>query len=207
MSDELPIKFGVREEWLNNAATLLNQMIFKFESEDLPGLYGKDLGDLKISCGFPLGSRGSAKKLGQCLSASTSESGMTEIYISPTVSDPTTVLGILHHEMLHYMVGVSNGHDSEFKRGMRMTGLQGKPTSTYPTHYTIETYKEIINLIGGYPHSKVTIPERGSVGSNLLKIYCKDCGYTARTTQKWLDLSGPAICPKHNTRMCVEVKS
>ncbi len=34
--------------------------------------------------------------------------------------------------------------------------------------------------------------------TRLKKVYCRHCGYTARVTQKWLDLGVPA-CP---TRGC-----
>ena len=197
-------RFSIREEWLNHAAALLNEMIFGHKGPTNT-IWNKDLKDLKISCGFPLGSRGSAKKLGQCLSSSTSESGLTEIYISPTLSDPVQVLSTLHHEMLHYMVGVDEGHGRVFRSGMNRTGLVGIPTATVPTSVSKMKYNEIISLIGDYPHSKVTIPERGSVGSNLIKVHCVSCGYIARTTQKWLDKAGAPHCPTHMTAMTIEI--
>lgn len=206
MEEESNIKFPIREQWLSHAAELINEMVFGYKSPEEPGLYGRDLSDLKISCGFPLGSRGSATKLGQCLDSSTSESGMTEIYISPAINDSVQVLGTLHHELLHYVVGVNNGHNRHFRRAMLLTGLRGKPTSTYPNSGTLLKYTEIHSMLGDYPHSKVTIPERGSVGSNLIKVYCFDCGYTARTTKKWIDKYGSPWCPVHRHSMIVEKK-
>lgn len=206
MEESTNVKFEIREQWLTHAAELLNEMVFHYQPESKSGLYSKDLSDLKISCGFPLGSRGSATKLGQCLASSTSESGLTEIYISPVLSDPIQVIGTLHHEMLHYMIGVEEGHNRKFRRGMMLTGLSGKPTATHPTHNTKKKYAEIFSLLGDYPHSKVTIPERGSVGSNLIKVYCVECGYTARTTMKWIDRSGSPWCPVHRCSMAVEKK-
>jgi hypothetical protein len=43
--------------------------------------------------------------------------------------------------------------------------------------------------------------KKGSVGSRLLKCECGECGYVARTTQKWLDEVGAPLCPCNHAAM------
>jgi hypothetical protein len=40
----------------------------------------------------------------------------------------------------------------------------------------------------------------------MLKVECEVCGYTARTTRKWLDRDGPPICPvdHHGAMLAVD---
>lgn len=41
-------------------------------------------------------------------------------------------------------------------------------------------------------------------GTRLLKCRCASCGYTVRTTRKWLDLAGPPICPTDRVALVAE---
>ena len=191
------MNISTREEWLVWAAEALRTSVF-INQKTL------DLTNVRFSSGFPLGSRGSAKHLGQCLDPSVSASGLTEIYISPTVSDSEEVLGVLHHEIIHHFLGLAEGHGKKFSDLARRTGLDGPAANTKPGLKAINHYKEIIKSLGNYPHSEIKLPVYGSKGSNLKKTWCTECGYTARLTDKWLNLYGPPICPLHNTVMMKE---
>ena len=35
----------------------------------------------------------------------------------------------------------------------------------------------------------------GQQSTRMVKVVCAGCGYTARTTRKWLDEAGAPICP------------
>ena len=39
--------------------------------------------------------------------------------------------------------------------------------------------------------------------TRMIKVACPECGYTARTTQKWLDV-GPPRCPQHDAMVIVK---
>jgi hypothetical protein len=188
------MNISTREEWLTWAAEALRTSVFVNQKT-------MDLTNVRYSSGFPLGSRGSSKHLGQCLDPSVSQSGLTEIYISPTVSKSEDVLGVLHHELIHHYLGLSEGHGKRFADLARRTGLNGAASNTTPGPRAVAHYQEIIKSIGEYPHSEIKLPVYGSKGSNLKKTWCPKCGYTARLTDKWLNLYGPPICPFHNETM------
>jgi hypothetical protein len=38
----------------------------------------------------------------------------------------------------------------------------------------------------------------------MIKCACPSCGYTARTTRKWLDAAGAPVCPTDNETMEVQ---
>ena len=193
------MNISTREEWLTWAAEALRTGVFVDQKN-------MDHTKVRFSSGFPLGSRGSAKHLGQCLDPSVSKTGLTEIYISPTVSDSEEVLGILHHELIHEYLGLEEGHGKKFIDLARQTGLEGPASQTTPGQSVREQYKEIIKSLGDYPHSEIKLPPYGSKGSLLRKVWCTDCGYTARVTDKWLRLYGPPLCPMHTSTMKLEEK-
>lgn len=61
-----------------------------------------------------------------------------------------------------------------------------------------------LDLLGPYPHAAVTPSATTSAapkqGTRMLKCECPACGYTVRTTRKWLDLGEP-LCPVHERPM------
>lgn len=203
MSENKP-KFSTREEWLTWAAVKLQEEMFyntSYSSSDRPSFIAESV---KISCGFPIGSRGGRDRLAQCLSPKVSDSGLTEIYISPVLSDEKEVLANLHHELVHAFIGVEEGHGRVFKAIAEGTGLNGPMKSTTPSLWATNKYKLIVDELGPYPHSAVKLPERGSKGSNLIKCHCANCGYIIRTTAKWLEVAKP-MCPnpaclQHNNK-------
>jgi len=42
--------------------------------------------------------------------------------------------------------------------------------------------------------------------TRMIRCRCRSCGYTARTTRKWLTLHGAPLCPRHKVRMSVQRK-
>lgn len=49
--------------------------------------------------------------------------------------------------------------------------------------------------------AETTGPKKQS--TRMLKVHCPECGYTVRTTQKWLDV-GPPLCPQHAAMVIVK---
>ena len=52
-------------------------------------------------------------------------------------------------------------------------------------------------LPGDYPHGALNSLPDGTKkqSTRLVKVLCPGCGYTLRTTRKWLDERGAPICP------------
>lgn len=162
-----------REQWLNRGVRQLNEKVF------IP--CGEKAENIKVSVGFPLGSR--AKKnssIGQCWSDSASEGDNFEIFISPVLDDPIQVLDVLTHELIHAIVGTKEGHKGKFKTLALKVGLTGKMTETVAGDNLKIILTEINEVLGKYPHSKLTPAKRGSKGSRLIKICCPTCENVAR---------------------------
>lgn len=176
--------FDLREQWLSAAIDAVRPRISE-AGFTLPR-------DLKVTCGFPVGCRGGKKILGQCISPVASAKGYTEMCISPTISDPMKVLGILVHELGHAAVGVEAGHGAPFKAYCAALGLTGKATEAMPGADTAGWLQnEILPLLGAYPHAAVDPNARKKQGTRMIKLVCPETGYTVRTTKKWLEHGYP----------------
>lgn len=182
-----------REEWLQAAARILADHIARSAPYDSPD-------NLRFACGWPLGTRkAKGKVLGQCFSHTCSKDGTYEIFITPALDDPAKVLGTLLHEMLHATVGLEHGHKGAFAIIARKVGLEGKMTATVPGPDLATKIATWLKILGTYPHATLSAveedaPGRKKQGTRLLKVICPACGYTVRTTAKWID-EGLPTCP------------
>ena len=55
-----------------------------------------------------------------------------------------------------------------------------------------------------YPHSTLDatkVKRDKKQGTRMVKVECGECGYTLRTTKKWLVERGTPLCPCNNERM------
>lgn len=178
-----------REGWLSHAISLTAGR-FTDAGYSLPA-------NLKVACGFAPGARG-GKALGVCISPKASAAGATEMFISPTVSDALTALGILMHEMVHAAVGVEAGHGPIFKKACFRLRLEGKATSAMPNAALRAWLRdEVLPMLGEYPHAAVDPNARKKQGTRMIKLVCpvmKDKNgkpYTIRMTQKWFEVGAP----------------
>jgi len=172
-----------REGWLSHGLTIVAPR-FKAVGYPLPA-------DIKVACGFAPGARG-GKALGVCISPKASAGGTTEMFVSPTVSDALTALGVLVHEAAHGAAGVENGHGPKFKAVCAAIGLEGKATQAMPGASLNEWLRsEVLPLLGAYPHSAVDPNARKKQGTRMIKLVCPETGYTVRTTKKWLEQGLP----------------
>lgn len=179
-----------REHWLERMGAELVERIEDTAKAKMP--------KFRISCGWP--SRGglSLKKpvIGQCWPGMVSKDGTHELFIAPTISDDTTVAGVVAHEMVHAIVGTKVGHRGPFVRVVYGIGLTGKPTATIPGEEFKEYVDPIIKKIGPYPHTAMVPSGKYKAQSTrLIKASCSDCGYVVRVTRKWVDSVGAPICP------------
>ena len=181
--------FETREEWLQFAVSEVIEPRLSAAGYEVPS-------NIRISCGFPYGSRGGAKVLGQCFAPSVSNDHSHEVFVAPTLDDPAQVIGILAHEVCHAVVGVDKGHGKVFKQACDAVGLEGKPSENVPGVELVYAIEASLDDLGSYPHAKINLSERKKQGTRLLKLECGGCGFIARVTKKWADRLKPdAVCP------------
>ena len=69
-------------------------------------------------------------------------------------------------------------------------------TATVPGDAFKAMIAPILEKLGEYPHAKLDASTRKKQTTRLVKCHCVTCGYTVRTTSKWLALGAPH-CPAH----------
>jgi hypothetical protein len=173
----------IREAWLDHGVHLITPR-FVAAGYTLPKA-------LKVACGFAPGARG-GKALGVCISPKASRDGRTEMFVSPTIEDALTALGVLIHEMAHAAVGVEAGHGAAFKACCQKIGLEGKATQAMPGSNLNAWLREtVLPEIGAYPHAAVDPNARKKQATRMIKLVCPETGYTVRTTKKWIEQGYP----------------
>jgi hypothetical protein len=184
-----------REDWLSHALVMVNNHLQTTANAFVPPL-------TRVSVGFPGGRGGASQKaIGQCWDASCSADEHYEIFISPTLADPISVLAVLVHEAIHAAVGLKHGHKAPFKRVAVAAGLEGKMTATVAGAALTETLAGWLDALGIYPHGTLSLNAGTKKQSTrLIKCDCDQCGYTLRVTKKWLEFSGAPFCPTDSCR-------
>ena len=179
-----------REQWLAKLTTQL-QPLFERAGYTIPP-------NVRSSCSFPSKSATSRKnrRIGECWTDSASDDGTFEVFVSPTIADPMRVAGILAHELVHAAVGLACGHKGEFRRCAVGIGLTGPMTATSEGEVFTAFVAPLLAKLGAYPHAVLHASNSAKKQSTrLVKVECSGCGYTARTTRKWLDDAGSPLCP------------
>ena len=182
---ETGAKFSTREEWLNEAVHALRPLFDEIGAADYP--------KLRVSVGFPKGGR---KAIGQAWPAEASSDETGEVFISPELDHLTNfgVVDTLLHELVHIIDGNENGHRGPFKTMVKALGLSGKMTATFAEGALEDRLLELVAPLGPYPHAKLSNRKVKKQTTRMLKGLCGGCGFTCRTTQKWLDEVGTPTC-------------
>lgn len=157
--------------------------------------------NVRVSVGFPK-LHGRSKAIGECWSSENSADKHFEIFVSPTLEDSETILGVVAHELGHATVGHACGHRGEFKTCALAIGLTGKMTATVPGPEFKKWSDRFLTDQGPYPAGKINMNGRKKKQTYLVKCECPDCGYIVRTTEKWLWYGAP-ICPCNNEPMSI----
>jgi hypothetical protein len=181
-----------RQEWIESAVKQF-RMHFADNYWTVP-----DNG--RISVGIPKGMHGSKKAIGQCWSNICSTDDYYEIFVSPELGKEIDVLETIAHELCHAVVGTQEGHKGNFKKCALDVGFKAPMTTTPPDEKMVVACQRIIAKIGPYPAGALNISNRKKKGTYLLKCQCPMCGYTVRTTEKWL-AEGFPICPTDEVPM------
>jgi len=201
-----------REAWLHRAIEAFRP---RFTEIGLP-LPAK----LHVSVGFGYSSRAESKYiLGQCWARRASADSVNHIFLGPQEGDPAAMLVSLLHELIHAADDCQSGHKGAFAEAATRLGFEGPMTQT-PAG--LDLAAEVITLaeaLGPFPHARldpttanvpVPVPPGaapapdpggkvhsgpGKQGTRMIKLTATGCcGYTVRTTRKWLDEGYPQ-CP------------
>lgn len=187
----LPL-FENRETWLEALIRALRPT-FALRGYPLPEM-------VKVALGFPyLAKRAKGgKALGECWASEASGDGSTEIFISPLIADRDYVARVLVHELVHAAVGVKHAHKAPFARAGRALDLEGKPAHMIGGATQWQWLGPIVEALGPLPHSGLVDAERAGEKkqtTRMLKVTCPCCGFTFRTSAKWLEGKAHLNCP------------
>lgn len=171
---------------------------------------------MHVSVGFSYGARAeSGKVLGSCWARRASKDGVNHIFISPESGDTVEVIETLLHELVHAADDCVSGHKGPFAEAATRLGFLGPMTATPSSIELAAELMTIVETLGEYPHGALSIPARvpsnapagvvtvgggklhsgpATQGTRMLKLVCPCCGYTVRTTAKWLAVGVPS-CP------------
>jgi hypothetical protein len=196
------LKHATREQWLEAAVSLMAPHFGRNGYADFP--------KVRVSCGWP-SSRGLGGKkitVGECWDKSAAEDGIAQIFVSPRIKKHEDVLPVLAHEVCHAVVGNAAKHGKVFKKCALAIGLEGKMTATVPGEKLLAEAKHWVEKsLGDYPHSQLNPKGRPTKKqtTRMVKCECKACGYSLRTSRKWLNEAGAPLCPCNGEPMHFEI--
>lgn len=180
-----------RETWLRDAIVLMTPL---FEGLDY------EVPAIRVACGWPHRGGTAAQKrcIGECWPNEAASDGVSQIFISPYLSDVTEVLATLVHEVVHAVVGCAAKHGKVFRKAALAVGLEGKMTATHAGEELRAKISEWHTKLGPYSHATLDLTKSPTKkqSTRMIKCECAECGYVCRTTKKWLEV-GPPHCPTH----------
>ena len=159
--------------------------------------------NIRASIGFTQGGGGRRKAIGQMWSPKVVTDGVPEMFISPEINDGRIIIGVIGHEFCHDAVGVECGHKGPFRKCALAIGLTGKMTAT--TNGPAEAFAaDFIKRHGPYPAGRIDYSARKKQTTRMIKCECRDCGYIARTSRKFIAQAGAPLCPCNGKVMASE---
>lgn len=189
-----------RETWLLKSLVPLT-VLFTQKGYGVP--------EVRVSIGFPsrsaLGKR--TQRIGECWSPTAASDGVHHILLSPVLVDsanPTRILDVLVHEMVHAVVGLDAKHGQVFKKCATDVGLTGKMTATVATPALTASLQTVIDNIGTCPGGGLNphALEREKQTTRMRKYQCPECEQIIRAACDDLD----ANCNACDVPFVMEVK-
>ncbi len=180
--------FTSRDVWLG-AVTDAMRPIFAKRGYPLPT-------KINTTIGFPsTGWRGKIR--GECWASHMSADGTTEIFIHPCETDTNKIVNILTHELCHAAINNEGGHGKKFKKAGETMDLEGKPKHMLGGQAWAAWALPIIEAVGPMPHAALSeyVAKPKKQSTRNLKCECPACGFTFRTTAKWLEGKDFIQCP------------
>ena len=181
-----------REEWLHLVTDTHLRPLFTGKGHDVPV-------KVRIGVGWPSKRALSNKnrRIGEAWSEQCSEDQTHEIILSPCLADPSRLVDVLIHELVHVTVGIKHGHKKPFSACAKAVGLVKPWTATTASPELVEQITGWLKAIPAYPHGMLSsLSQSKPEGTRMLLLECEDCGLKIRSTQKWIDEYGPRWpCP------------
>lgn len=182
--------YATREEYLN-AFIEKARPHFEEANAPLPS-------NVRVAVGFTSrGTRGS--RIGECWSSDASEDGYFEIFIKPTLADPTRVCDVLTQQLIHAAVGLKEGRGPHYKRVAASLGYTGKMVAPTATNVWYAWAAPAIRELGEMPYGALAgdgmSSARAKQTAALLKLECPLCGWLARVTKKHITPHSYLACP------------
>ncbi len=176
-----------REDWLTASIASLRP-IFSGHGITLPAR-------IRATCGLPSTFTRSGT-LAECWADSDSADGTHEIMISPTLADPAQVLAQLIGALAHAAPGAMSHTSNTYMEAAANLGLcptgetwrQVQGAEDFP-----QAYAGVLSALGAYPHAPLNVGTKKTQSTRMLKLTCPLCGYTLRTSGKWL-ATGLPVC-------------
>lgn len=193
MSDLTDTPSIIRQRWIEDAVITLRKR-FKAVGYSVPE-------KVRVSIGWPRGSHGKGRAIGQCWGNEASSDEHSEIFVSPELGKGAElggikIIGVLAHELAHAILGTKVGHKAPFKRCAEAVGLTGKMTATSEGPEFVAFAESFIKERGEYPAGSLNESLRlKKQSTRLIKCECTECGYTVRVTKKWIESAGTPLCP------------
>jgi hypothetical protein len=139
--------------------------------------------EILMSYGFPKGSKGGRKLLGQCWYEPSPKGIKAVIFIAPSQwSEPVEVLHVLLHELIHAATP-GEGHKGAFKTLARKAGLEGKLTATTPGETCKERLRLLGERLGDFPAAAFDTLPRGKKQTTRLRLWECECGIKVRVAK------------------------
>jgi hypothetical protein len=145
-NEDRPVIHKYVEVWLNEAVELMRP---KFAEA------GYEIPPVHLSVGFGLASyRVSTTRLiwGTCYPRRMDKDGLNQIFISPVLDDPMTVLVTLAHELVHAIDDCQDNHGPAFQqisKNLKLTDCRAVKMLDYLE--TVKFYRMILDQLGRYP--------------------------------------------------------
>ncbi len=176
-----------REDWLNGALAIIRQRLAAVGCT-VPA-------DARVSVGFAGGGKAN-KALGQCWTRAMSSIGVNEMFISPVITSPADMVGVLIHEAIHAADDCASGHKGAFKRAAVAVGLVGKMTATTLGQALKEWIdSDIIAVLPVLEHGSLRAGTgKPKQSTRMLKFECGACGCIVRASDKWVPTMEHAQC-------------
>jgi hypothetical protein len=127
-----------RENWLLDAVEIFRPW-FEEHGAKIPE-------QVRVSVGYAKRQRKGT--IGVCYASVAAEDGVHQLFMSPELVDPSRVLDVLLHELIHAYDDCKSGHKGEFARVAKALGLTGKMTATVASEELTARLKEVIDKLG-----------------------------------------------------------
>lgn len=181
-----------REQWLSEAVVKIEERVFLEHDPTwrMPDRWA-------VTCGWAKGQ--SAGAVGVCVDPICSEAGVTELFITPTLSSSMLVLQVLSHEMIHAIAGIEEKHGGKFAEMCDALGFVGNYKQAIPGKET-ECFREletILETLGPYPHAAMILKKKPVKPSNWIRLVSRhDEKYTLVISTKSIERFGVPRDPK-----------